>query len=703
MRHRSRLTRSFRLMYSFSVIIGVWVTAPLWAEETEKATGQQQEESVLQLEPVVVTGRAADLLGIAGSASQGQVGQTEIERRPLLRPAEVLEVIPGLAATQHSGTGKANQYFLRGFNLDHGTDFFTRLDGMPVNLPTHGHGQGYMDLNFLIPELIETVDFRKGPYYAEVGDFSSAGSADIHLFRTLPQGFAKFTVGQDDYYRLLVAHAPQLGPGRLLYAFEGHYYDGPWDNPERLKKFNGVLKYTLDRENTGFTITAMGYDSEWDSTDQIPERAVAQGRISRLGTIDTSSGGDTFRYSLSGEWWRKWQYGTTKANAFVIYYNLNLFSNFTFFLDDPVNGDQFKQKDERVVTGANVSHTFSTDWFGKSMEHTLGFQVRYDAIFDVALHKTRARRLVRTVRDDQVNETSLGFYYQNATQWFPKFRTVAGLRGDIFFFDVDSNNPANSGSRADSIVSPKLSLIFGPWASTEIYLNGGFSFHSNDARGTTITVDPQTGAPADRVDPLVRSRGAEIGVRSTFIPGLHTTLAFWYLELDSELLFVGDAGITEPSRPSRRYGVEWTNFYRVLPWLTLEADFAFTHAEFSDDDPAGDHIPGAFETVISAAATADLPYNFFSSMRLRHFGTRPLIEDDSVRSDTYTSVNLAVGYKYKQFLAQLDVLNLLDSKDHDIDYFYASRLRGEPAAGVEDIHFHPIEPRTFRFSLTYKF
>jgi outer membrane receptor protein involved in Fe transport len=337
------------------------------------------------------------------------------------------------------------------------------------------------------------------------------------------------------------------------------------------------------------------------------------------------------------------------------------------------------------------------------MEHTLGLQVRYDAILDVGLHKTRKRRLVRTVRDDQVNETSLGFYYQNATQWFPKFRTVAGLRGDIFFFDVDGNNPANSGSRADSIVSPKLSLIFGPWASTEIYLNGGFSFHSNDARGTTITVDPQTGDPAARVDPLVRSKGAEIGVRSAFVPGLHTTLALWYLELDSELLFVGDAGITEPSRPSRRYGIEWTNYYRVLPWLVLEADFAFTHAEFSDDDPAGDHIPGAFETVINAGATAELPYNFFSSIRLRYFGARPLIEDDSVRSDPYTSVNLAVGYKYKQFLGQLDVINLLDAKDHDIDYFYASRLRGEPAEGVEDIHFHPIEPRTIRFSLTYKF
>jgi hypothetical protein len=702
MGYRARI-RSLTVVYCFLVMVGVSDEGLLWAEEAEEPAGQTRDDTVMELEPVLVTGRAADLLGVADSASQGQVGQTELDTRPLLRTGEVLEVIPGMAVTQHSGTGKANQYFLRGFNLDHGTDFSTRIDGIPVNLPTHAHGQGYMDLNFLIPEIIDTVDFRKGPYYAELGDFSSAGGADLHLFRTLPQGLIKFGVGQDDFYRLLVASSPRLGPGNLLYAVEGQYYDGPWDNPQRYQKFTGVLKYTLDRGDTGFSLMAMGYYGKWDSTDQIPERAVREGLIPRLGAIDPSDGGKTSRYSLSGEWWYKWANGTTKANAYVVYYTLNLFSNFTFFLDDPVNGDQFEQEDRRIVAGGNVSHTWSTDWLRQPMEHTLGLQVRYDAIPEVGLHKTHERTRVSTVRSDNVHETNLGLYYQQHTQWLPKLRTVLGLRGDLFFFDVESDTAANSSSRADNIVSPKVSLILGPWAKTEAYLNGGFAFHSNDARGTTITVDPQTGEPAARVDPLVRSKGAEIGVRSTYVPGLYSTVAFWYLALDSELLFVGDAGITEPSRPSRRYGVEWTNFYRLLPWLTLDADFAFTHAEFTDDDPAGDHVPGAVGTVIAAGATVDLPFNVFSSLRVRYFGARPLIEDNSVRSDPTTLVNLEAGYRYKQFVARLEVLNLLNSQDHDIDYFYASRLPGEPAEGVNDIHFHPVEPRTVRFYLTYKF
>jgi hypothetical protein len=277
------------------------------------------------------------------------------------------------------------------------------------------------------------------------------------------------------------------------------------------------------------------------------------------------------------------------------------------------------------------------------------------------------------------------------------------LREDVFVFDVNSDTAVNSGNKTASIFSPKLSLIFGPWANTEVYLNGGFGFHSNDARGTTITVDPKTGDPAQRVDPLVRTKGAEIGVRSTWIPGLNSTLAFWYLTLDSELLFVGDAGVTEPSRASRRYGVEWANFYKPLPWLTLDFDLSHSNAKFTEDDPAGDHIPGSIETVIATGARVDLPNGLFGSLRLRYFGPRPLIEDNSVRSKSTTLVNLEAGYTYKRLRAQLDVLNLFDSKDHDIDYFYVSRLPGEPLDGVADVHFHPVEPRTVRFYLTYRF
>lgn len=642
-------------------------------------------------------------MGIAGSASEGRVGQAEFYTRPFLRPGEVLEVVPGVAVTQHSGTGKANQYFLRGFNLDHGTDFSTRIDGVPVNLPTHGHGQGYMDLNWVIPELVDYVAFRKGPYYADVGDFSSAGTADLRLFDILPEVLAKLTVGQDDYYRLVVAQSPKLGPGHLLYAFEGNFYNGPWDHAQHFRKFNGLLKYSLNAGVGNFAFGLTAYHARWDSSDQIPLRAVEQGLISRLGALDPSDGGRTGRYGLYAHWSLKRDRSLTTANAYLFYYHLDLFSNFTFFLDDPVHGDQFHQKDRRVVVGSNAAQTWFTAWLGTAMDHTLGLQVRHDAIPAVGLFKTREQTRLSTVRDDTVHETSVGMYYQNQTQWLPKVRTVVGLRGDVFRFHVNSNLAVNSGEKAAAIFSPKLGLIVGPWAQTEFYLNGGFGFHSNDARGTTITVDPSTGDPAGRVDPLVRTRGAEIGVRSTWIPGLNSTLAFWYLHLGSELLFVGDAGITEPSRQSQRYGVEWANFYKVLSWLTLDVDLSYSRARFLQSDPAGQDIPGAIALVIASGVAVNLPSGVFGSLRARYFSPRPLIEDNSVRSKSTTVFNLEAGYKYKNWLAQVDVLNLFNSQDHDIDYFYVSRLPGEPADGVADVHLHPVEPRTVRFSLAYTF
>jgi TonB-dependent Receptor Plug Domain len=692
------------LVVSCCLMLSVCTLSPLRAQ-TLSTPGQQSPSAALPqtLEPVVVTGRADDLTGIAESASEGRVGQVQLETRPFLRPGEVLEVVPGVIVTQHSGTGKANQYFLRGFNLDHGTDFSSFVDGVPVNFSTHAHGQGYMDLNWVIPELIDSVTFRKGPYYADVGDFSSAGTAAFHLVKTLPEGYAKVGIGQDDYYRVLVAQTPQIGPGHLLYAFEANFYNGPWDHHEHVRKFNGVLKYSLTSGPSTFSLGFAAYSNNWDATDQIPQRAVDQGVISRLGAIDPSDGGRTQRFSLYSEWAYQGDKSLTQANAYLTYYRLHLFSNFTFSLDDPVNGDQFEQSDKRVVAGGQVSQTWYTTWLKAAMDHTLGLQVRHDAIPEVALFQTLRRDRIGTTRNDDVHETSVGFYYQNQTQWHPKVRSVLGVRGDVFVFDVNSDIPVNSGNKTDAIFSPKLSLIFGPWAKTEVYLNGGFGFHSNDARGTTITVDPKTGDPAQRVAPLVRTKGAEIGVRSTWIPGLNSTLAFWYLTLNSELVFVGDAGITEPNRASRRYGIEWSNFYKPLPWLSLDFDIAHSHARFTEDDPAGNYIPGSIETTIATGVAIDVPNGLFGSLRTRYFGPRPLIEDNSVRSKSTTLVNLEAGYKYKNLRAQIDVLNLLNSHQHDIDYFYVSRLPGEPLEGVADIHFHPVEPRTVRFYLTYRF
>ncbi|HKA44045.1 MAG TPA: TonB-dependent receptor [Burkholderiales bacterium] len=653
------------------------------------------------LPPVEVNGSYQESIGAWDAASQGAATREVIEKRPILRPAEVLENVPGVTVTQHSGDGKANQYFLRGYNLDHGTDFATWVAGMPVNMPTHAHGQGYTDLNFLIPELISRIVYSKGPYFAEDGDFSSAGSARILYAERLPSSVASLTGGSFGYGRGVLAGSPELGAGRLVYGLEYQHSDGPWDNPNRFHKVNGVLRYAQGSEPNGFNVTGMAYRASWNSTDQIPQRAVDSGLIGLFGAIDPTDGGRSERYSLSGEW-RQSEGGINRAaNFYLIRSRLNLFSNFTYFLDNPARGDQFEQAEKRFIAGGSASQT----WFMKSAErqiwNTLGAQVRRDRIEPVGLYSTVARERLATTRQDDVIVTSVAPYFSNTIVWTSWLRTIAGIRADYADFDVSSDNPANSGRAHDFLWSPKLSLIFGPWAKTEYFANIGRGFHSNDARGATITVDPKTGDPAQRVDPLVRTFGYEGGVRSELAKGLTASAALWRLTQDSELLFVGDAGTTEPSRPSRRHGLELLAQYLPRLGLALDLSLALTHARFRDDDPAGNYIPGAPDRVASAGVTIESGYGWFGALRWRYFGPRPLIEDNSVRSKSTSLVNARVGYAFsKKVKVQFDVFNLFDRKDHDIDYFYASRLPGEPAGGVNDVHFHPVESRALRATLS---
>ena len=655
--------------------------------------------------PVVeVIGRYDDSLGVSDAASQGVVTRQGIEKRPLLRAGEVVEAVPGMIVTQHSGEGKANQFFLRGYNLDHGTDFATWVAGMPVNMPTHAHGQGYTDLNFVIPELISRITYNKGPYFAEDGDFGSAGSARIAYADKLPFNVAAFSAGAFDYRRVLFAGSPELGSGALTYGLEYLQNDGPWDNPNDFTKWNGVLRYAQGTAANGFALTGMAYKADWNSTDQIPRRAVDEGLIGRFGAIDPSDGGRSSRYSLSGEW-RSLEGETSRAlSVYAIKSRLNLFSNFTFFLDDPVNGDQFEQAESRVTLGGQASQTWSGRLGERLMLNTLGLQLRRDRIDPIALYSTAARERLSTTREDRVTVESAGPYFSNTIEWTRSLRTVAGLRADFYRFDVDSNIPQNSGGSRDSIVSPKLSAIFGPWAKTEYFLNWGRGFHSNDARGTTITFDPKTGDPAGQVSPLVRTSGYEAGLRSQRIRNVTTSLALWELKQDSELLFIGDAGTSEPSRPSKRAGLEWLAQWLPKPWIALDVTAAFTRARFTSADPLGDRVPGAPESVASAGVTVDSLNGWFGSLRWRYFGPRPLIEDNSVRSQSTSLVNARIGYAVaKRVRAYVDVYNLFDRKASDIDYFYASRLPGEPAGGVSDVHFHPVEPRALRatLALTY--
>src|SRR5258708_5708848 len=648
---------------------------------------------------VIVTPGQEGLAGEADAASQGTIDDEQLENRPLERPGEVLEVIPGVVITQHRGSGKANQYFLRGFSLDHGTDFAVHVDGMPLNLPSHGHGQGYGDLNFLIPEVVEHIHYRKGPYYADEGDFSAAGAAHVHLKRSLADGFGDLTAGSFGHRRGLVGGNTAVEGGNLLGVLEIGQDNGPWLNPERLRKLNGVLRHAQGDDKNGFTLTGMAYGSRWNSTDQIPLRAVEAGQLDRFGAVDPTDGGRASRYSLSTQWAKSDAAASTRASAYIVHSRLRLFSNFTYFLNDPVNGDQFEQVDRRTVTGGEASHTWRTPFGGREMEHTAGLQLRNDDISEVGLHSTVAQQRLSTVRNDSVQQTSAGLYYLNTITWLPWLRSNAGLRTDSYRFRVDSDNSLNSGKTSASLVSPKFGLVLGPWSDVEYFVNYGYGFHSNDARGTTIGVDPATGAPAQRVSPLVRAKGGEVGFRAAPFKGTQTSVALWRLDIDSELLFVGDAGTTEPSRPSRREGIEWASYFKPTRNITADYDLTLSKSRFKDEDPAGDYIPGSSSRTMSGGlAYAEGPWS--GGLRLRYFGPRPLIEDNSERSGSSTLVNAKVRYAVtKQVRFGFEVLNLFDRKVDDIPYFYPPRLQGDPAGGVADKHFHPAEPRSLRLSL----
>jgi hypothetical protein len=523
------------------------------------------------------------------------------------------------------------------------------------------------------------------------------------------------TLGSDNYVRGLFANSSDFGSGHLSYALEGVHADGPWDVAENFRKVNGVLRYAGGDAKDGFSVAAMGYFGKWNSTDQIAKRAVDQGLIGLYGSLNPTDGGETQRYSLSFQGRTLMGRGQAQLDAYVIRYELDLFSDFTYFLDSAnrgdLRGDQFQQADRRMVYGANPRYIWAAKLGGLDTTNTVGLQLRYDDISRVGLFSTEARQVFATTRQDHVKQGSVGIYAQNVTQWTAWMRSILGVRGDYYSFDVSSSIPENSGRRNDNLASPKFGLVFGPWSRTEYFVNAGYGFHSNDARGTVIRVDPKDpSVAADPVDPLVRTKGAEVGVRTEIIPNLQSSLALWWLKQDSELLFVGDAGTTEPSRPSSRRGIEWINYYRPKPWLLLDAELAFTHARFTDSDPVGDRIPGALERTAQVGVSVQDFGRWYGSLQLRYFGSYPLIEDNSVRAESTTIVNGRVGYLLTQNLRlHLDVLNLFDSKRSDISYYYASCLRNEVgvipectgpnAPGVNDIHFHPVEPRQLRVSL----
>ena len=682
------------------------------------------------------TGRKANLVGTASAASEGTIDQEQIETRPILRPGEVLEAIPGLVISQHSGEGKANQYYLRGFQLDHGTDLESTINGIPVNLPTHAHGQGYSDINYLMPELVSFVEFKKGPYDADQGDFSTAGSYNLTYRDTIPE-IAEFSAGDYGYERFFTAGSPKLGAGNLLYALEIGHDNNSFDKPDEYQKFNGVLKYGIERENSTFATTLIAYNGPFNSTDQIPQRLVDEGVINRYGYVDPSDGGNTYRYALSSQYQLRDKHGTTSFDVYGVDSYLDLFSNFTYYLYDandyynetanpvtcnaayttctpygagrhaadyssycpanntaPANaavhsvtpapfsfscGDQREQLDIRFYSGFNVQRTFVTP----ATTTTIGAGLRNDNISTVGLFLTndRIRYAGGTLSDDHVVERNIDLFAQSEIHLSDKFRLMPGVRADRIDDDVLSVDPNNSGKAGEALVDPKFNAAYAFSKHQEAYADFGDSYHSNDARAVTGIDDPQThttfdstGTPVATNSPMTRAFGEEVGYRFS-VPKYTATVAFWQLHLANELIFDGDNGTTSIGGPSLRRGIELTNFYTPRSWLTLDADLATSTARFlSDPLHQGTGIPESLNNVDSLGATVDTA-KYSASIRMRYFGPRQLDQAGLAYSSPSTIFNSQYTLKFAhRRRLTLELLNMFNAQADDVEYYYGSWL-----------------------------
>ena len=673
-------------------------------------------------------------------ASQMTISGQDLNARPIARPGEILEAAPGLAVVMHADGGKANQYYLRGYNLDHGTDLAIFVDDMPINLPSNVHGQGYADLNWLMPETVNSLNIRKGPYFADVGDFATAGSLFINLRDSVDKSIVEATTGSFDYERLFTMGSNKLGSGSLLYAGEVNFYDGPWDTPDKTKKFSGLLRYSQGTATDGFSASAMAYTNKWTSTDQIPLRAITSGLVGLYGELDPTDGGDTSRFSLSARMAQSTDNGSWKANAYLVKYELDLYNNFTWFLTDPINGDQFHQHEDRIYGGARASRTIEGSMFGRPTETVFGIQSRYDNISD-ALTNTVQRTLLSSVLADHINEADVGIYAENTVHWTDWMRTTLGWRGDYFSASVNSMlQSANSGNSQAVIGSPKFRIVFGPFYKTELFIGAGMGYHSNDARSTVITEVPGDPTTPQSASPLlVRSRGAEVGVRTKAIPGLDSSVSLFILHQASELFFSGDTGTTVAGLPSERTGIEFTNDYRPAAWIHIDADLALTRARFLGYDYAeaqlyqslagfpqaqignapGNYVFNAPWMVASAGITLGEQTGWLGALRWRLISSRPLTEDGVFQSPPLSIFNGQIGYRFANgWRIQLDGLNLLNAKGPQAEYAYGSLLKtdslfamcfpksGPPTApaavcqnGVMDYALHPIEPLAVRLTV----
>jgi outer membrane receptor protein involved in Fe transport len=639
------------------------------------------------VEAAIVFARGESKIGVAKAASEGSVGGSDLLVRPLLRVAELLEAVPGMVAAQHSGSGKANQYFLRGFNLDHGSDFTTAIDDVPMNFRTHGHGQGYLDLNGLIPEVVEREDYRKGPYRADGGDFAMAGAANMITIDRIDRPWVSAEVGSYGWKRLATGGTIRdLAGGDLTLVGQTKVYDGPWQEGENLRHASGFAKYSRPTDLGLLDLSLQGYRGQWRPTEQIPERIVGSAICADVFcSPDPSARGVTTRLIgnariTSDAWW---------GNVYAQYYDWTMYSNPTYANADGSSA-QIKQLDRRWVFGGRGERSWTVS---PNLQITAGVEGRYDDIGKVGVQHTIERNFVESLGVYAVKESSAALYGEATWKPMKKLRLTGGLRGDRYDFDVEARDAEaavlGQGRGDDAILSPKVAAAYAVNDRIELYANWGKGFHSNDVRGVVNATTP--------VPTLVKGTGSEVGAR--FEVGKATlTATLWKLNLDSELKFVGDSNAVEPSEASKRRGYEIVGFWRPLPWLAIDANWTASHARYANDD----YIPNAFENAGQVGVSAVLD-RWEASLRWRHLGPYPLIEDNSERDPGSNVVNLRGAWKGRNLDLYAEVLNVMDSRDRDIAYLYESYIPTFDTAGpVEGRLSRVVEPRTFRLGLKYK-
>lgn len=627
------------------------------------------------------------------------ISKIDLQTTPVNSSQEILRKVPGLLIVQHAGGGKAEQIFLRGFDIDHGTDIAISVDGMPVNMVSHAHGQGYADLHFVIPETVEKIDFGKGAYYADKGDFATAGYVAFQTKEKLDKSSVSFEAGQFNTLRT-VGLFNLLGKQKKQSAYFAAEYiltDGPFDSPQNFNRVNLLGKYSaiLD-DNAKFSITASRFSSKWDASGQIPQRLVDNGTISRFGAVDDTEGGNTSRTNFNASLKKQIDENTfLKTNAFYSKYEFELYSNFTFFLNDPINGDQIKQKENRSIYGMNTELNRKVKNNNWETQFQLGLGFRADATVDTELSHTLNRSItLERIKLGDIDETNV-FTYLNSEIKFGKLLINPAVRLDYLKFNYQDKLAPSYKTQAEKEikVSPKLNFIYAHNNDLQFFIKSGFGFHSNDARVVVQNNGKQV---------LPTAIGTDVGTIWKPFPKLIVNSALWYLYLEQEFVYVGDAGIIEPSGKTRRMGVELGLRYQLNDYLYFDADANYTHARSINEPSGQDFIPLAPDFTSTGGLSFQKWNGFSGGLRYRYLKSRPANEDNSIVAKGYAIADLNLNYTYDKVTFGLAVENLFNSKWNETQFATESRLKNE-SASVEEVHFTPGTPFFIKGKITYSF